>query len=324
MRPWFRRIPFESSITLDTAQSEWSLFSFDQLPDTSDDTPLTDLARADGGDPDEDVVVNTDAGQAHASGEVQDEDIATDADAEQMEPAPAMTITPPATSTTLPQADDSAYASPNQDQILQDLEGEAAWMRSKHTLRFFREVHKTGRLADLIVHWHQLENALGFPETVCCLPDNPSFEKFPNAAQTPRDALPSQKRPDVLRVFFKNGHKYLKDYGLKASTLGSDIGQWWDELVSAGDFTAVCVGGPTGISTLVVLMSWWSKLLKGYPDAKLADFHRVLEDIDNTMVAAVLDVRGQPSVSGPPSARGAKRAVLEEPLSRKRLCSGRA
>ena len=43
---------------------------------------------------------------------------------------------------------------------------ESEWMRSKKTLNYFREVYKMGKLSDLISHWYQLEEALGFPETV--------------------------------------------------------------------------------------------------------------------------------------------------------------
>ena len=40
------------------------------------------------------------------------------------------------------------------------------WMESKDTLDYFRGVYKMGKLPELILHWYQLEEALGFPETV--------------------------------------------------------------------------------------------------------------------------------------------------------------
>ena len=43
---------------------------------------------------------------------------------------------------------------------------ESGWMKSKKTLKYFREVYKLGKFPDLILHWYQLEEALGFPETV--------------------------------------------------------------------------------------------------------------------------------------------------------------
>jgi hypothetical protein len=43
---------------------------------------------------------------------------------------------------------------------------ESIWMKSRKTLKYFREVYTMGGLSDLIFHWHQLEEALGFPETV--------------------------------------------------------------------------------------------------------------------------------------------------------------
>lgn len=43
---------------------------------------------------------------------------------------------------------------------------ESGWMRSKGTLGYFREVCKTRELSNLVLHWYQLEEALGFPEKV--------------------------------------------------------------------------------------------------------------------------------------------------------------
>lgn len=45
---------------------------------------------------------------------------------------------------------------------------ESGWMKSKKTLNYFREVYKMGKLSDLILHWYQLEEALGFQEVVSC------------------------------------------------------------------------------------------------------------------------------------------------------------
>ena len=42
---------------------------------------------------------------------------------------------------------------------------ESGWMKSKKTLKYFREIHKTGKLSELILHWYQLEEALGFLES---------------------------------------------------------------------------------------------------------------------------------------------------------------
>ena len=56
--------------------------------------------------------------------------------------------------------------------------GESVWMKSKKTLKYFREVHKLGKLSDLISHWHQLEEALGFPEAVSRSSNNSSCEEI--------------------------------------------------------------------------------------------------------------------------------------------------
>jgi len=134
-----------------------------------------------------------------------------------------------------------------------------------------------------------------------------------------------------MRAFFKNGHNYKKDYGLKATTLGADIVQWWDEIRSTGNTANVYSGGPTGIYTIVVLMCWWCTLLKGHPDTELTDCLRILEEIDCAILMAVHNIENQPTKSpldkpSPgmpavplPQARGTKRLVSEEPSSRKRL-----
>lgn len=134
-----------------------------------------------------------------------------------------------------------------------------------------------------------------------------------------------------MHLFFKNGHKYTKDYALEATTLGADITRWWDEITSTDNTKDICFGGPTGIYTLIVLMSWWSTLLKGQPDTRLTDLIRTLEEIDRAICAAVQDARNQSTTSlpdrsspgmpavPPHQTRGAKRPIPEQPTSRKRL-----
>jgi hypothetical protein len=46
---------------------------------------------------------------------------------------------------------------------------ESQWMRSKKTLAYFYGTHKMGKLLDVILHWYQLEETLGFCETVSSL-----------------------------------------------------------------------------------------------------------------------------------------------------------
>lgn len=43
------------------------------------------------------------------------------------------------------------------------------WMKSKKTLAYFHGAYKMGKLGDVILHWYQLEEALGFQESVSCL-----------------------------------------------------------------------------------------------------------------------------------------------------------
>ena len=110
---------------------------------------------------------------------------------------------------------------------------------------------------------------------------------------------------------------------------------WWEEVKSAG---AVPFCGPTGIYTIVVLMSWWCSLLKGRPNGELSDCLHTLDDIDSSILSAIRMAKDQPSpVTTPnglppktpaaapsPQPRGSKRPILEEQLSRKRSRSARA
>jgi len=190
---------FSLIITLQTAPSEWSLFSLEQLLDNDEDP--------------EDTIADPDAQEASASAITSTTtSIATNTTPQPAITQPAVTqptTTQPAilpkfefTSNNLPSPDASARASPcDGDRTVQNLEtsripsppspdplialgelplgaGESAWMKSKHTLKYFREVHKSGKLSDLILHWHQLEEALGFPEAVGCLSNCLSCKKF--------------------------------------------------------------------------------------------------------------------------------------------------
>jgi hypothetical protein len=211
----------------------------------------------------------------------------------------------------------------------------AEWMKAKNTLKYFREVHKTGKLSALILHWYWLEKALGFPETVssfitCAMRNSADLE------QTPK-GFPTQNRPQILSVFFKNGHNYKKNYKLEAKSLGGEIMCWWEEIKISNVTVNVRYGGPTGVYTLVVLVSWWCLLLKGQPDNELVDCLRTIEDIDRVISSAIHNTSNQPPIApsraGSPSStltpaapqpRGSKRVIPEEVSSRKRLRSARA
>ena len=143
-----------------------------------------------------------------------------------------------------------------------------------------------------------------------------------NFLQTPK-GFPSQKQPDILRIFYKNGHQYMKDYGLKAKALGARIMCWWEEVKSTGSTVNVQFGGPTGVYNLVVLMSWWCSLLKGRPDNELSDCLHTLNDIDCVILSAIHNTvqPPRPSTTPPAQPRGSKRTATEDPLSRKHFCA---
>ncbi|KAF9782108.1 hypothetical protein BJ322DRAFT_1110992 [Thelephora terrestris] len=210
---------------------------------------------------------------------------------------------------------------------------EAGWMKLKQTLKYFREVHKIGRLSALILHWYQLEKVLGFLETVnsfaAC-----ATRRSPDSEQTPR-GFPTKNRPQVLAVFFKNGHSYRKNYKLEAKSLGGQIMRWWEEMKISNATDNVRYGGPTGVYTLIVLVSWWSSLLAGQPENELTDCLRTVEDIDRAILSAIRAPNDQPPATPSPAGsspttspaltppaprpRGRKRSIPEVPSSRKRL-----
>lgn len=102
------------------------------------------------------------------------------------------------------------------------------------------------------------------------------------------------RRLKIIPIFYKSGHSYKKNFGLKAKPLGTEIMGWWEEIKGTGGTINVRFGGPTGIYTLVVLMSWWCSLLKGQPDNELANCLHTLDDIDRTILSVVCDVGRQP------------------------------
>ena len=146
-------------------------------------------------------------------------------------------------------------------------------------------------------------------------------------------SFPTGKRPKVLRLFFKNAHKYTKNYELDAESLGTDTMSWWEEIKAKG---SVRFGGPTGMYSLVVLMTWWCSLLEGRPDNELIDCLRTIEEIDNAILSVVRNTNSpsptlpSPSQSSPAilpahKSRGLKRTASGEPFSKsKRLRSGKA
>ena len=153
--------------------------------------------------------------------------------------------------------------------------------------------------------------------------------------QTPK-GFPSQRQPDVPCILYKNGHRYKKNYSLKAEPLGAKIMGSWEELRS-GSTANVWFGGPTGVYNFVVLMCWWCSLLEGQPDNKHADCLCTLNNIDHTILSAIhittiLPLVTTPSPAGssrasttpPTQPHGSKQTISEESSSRKHLCAGQA
>ena len=134
------------------------------------------------------------------------------------------------------------------------------------------------------------------------------------------------KRPAVMRLFHKNAHNYQKDYSVEVHTLGRQIVEWWDELCPPGKTPSVRFGGPTGVYSLIVLMSWWCTLLKTRPDNERTDCLCMLTDIDRVLLTTIGNIRSHVTtsasmLSSPCPSQPLKRANSREttlPQKRKR------
>lgn len=184
---------------------------------------------------------------------------------------------------------------------LANLTKEPAWMKKKRTLNYFRDTSKLGDLSNVIGHWYELEGLLGFQEMVSI---HEWFGlQYAHDAQTP-PGFPTTKRPAVVRAFHKNAHNYRKDYNIDVHTLGYQIMGWWSEICPPGGVPSVRFGGPTGIYTLVVLLSWWCTLLKARAGKEHADCLHTLTDVDRVLLAAINEIKSHPttpSLLSPPS-----------------------
>ena len=135
-----------------------------------------------------------------------------------------------------------------------------------------------------------------------------------------------EKRPAVVRMFYKNGHNYRKDYGVGIDTLGSQIMEWWAEISPPSGVPSIRFGGPMGIYSLVVLMSWWCTRLKDKSDEERVDCLRLLKDIDRVLSTTVNDMKSHRTSSTfilspttpPLSSQLRKRVISEEMTPRKR------
>ena len=101
-------------------------------------------------------------------------------------------------------------------------------------------------------------------------------------------------RLKVIGLFFKNHHNYMKNYELEAKSLSAGIMSWWEELKTTKGGMSTNFGRPTGIYTLIVLMSWWCSLLKGRPDNELVNCLRTIEDVDRAILSAVCSLPPPP------------------------------
>ena len=203
---WLCLVYLELHITPRTAKTKWPLFSLEQPPASSGETSSagSTLTQGDGGEGAEDIGTGAQQGPASATttttppmagtASLQPAAIQPDAtlpmtDTASLQPAAAHPTISPEIDTTggshphlvqsVPDLETPSRPSPRASppgadplvtigDLLSDAR-ETVWMKSKKTLQYFRGVHKIGKLSDLILHWHQFEEALGFPETVSYL-----------------------------------------------------------------------------------------------------------------------------------------------------------
>ena len=92
--------------------------------------------------------------------------------------------------------------------------------------------------------------------------------------------------------------------------------EWWTEIRPPGEVPRVQFGGPTGMYSLVVLLSWWCTLLAAKPDKERVECLRVLEDVDRVLVMTLDDLKK--NTTTPPSAPPSPTTPLPYSQSRKR------
>ena len=126
------------------------------------------------------------------------------------------------------------------------------------------------------------------------------------------------KRPPVIPLFYKHAHNYRRDYNVKVQTLGHQIEGWWSEICS-GATPSVRFGGPTGIYTVIVLMSWWCTLLKDEPIEQQADCLRTLAHIDCVLLTAINEIKAHLTTSTSLSSTKRKNSEDVAPKKRKRV-----
>lgn len=117
----------------------------------------------------------------------------------------------------------------------------------------------------------------------------------------------------MIATFLKNGHSYTRDYRIEFDSLGREISAWWEEISGNAH---VGFGGPTGIYTMVVLISWWCSFLENQPASDRSPYNHIVEKLNSAILEAI--PRANQSVAGPSSTGGlphAKRTRVEEPQS---------
>ena len=160
---------------------------------------------------------------------------------------------------------------------------------------------------------------------------NDSFLWYAHYAQT-KSGFPIASRPVVIRLFLKNAHNYDKNYGINVHTLGCQITEWWAELSPPSGAPSIRFGGPTGVYTLVVLLSWWCLMVKVKPVGEHADCLRTLADVNRVLLTEIEKMKNHPAAStstllsptSPSPSQSRKRGNTEELSPRKRTRSGRA
>ena len=191
-------------------------------------------------------------------------------------------------------------------------------MKKRKTLDYFRGTFKLGVLSDVIEHWYELEALLGFQVVVSV--HKKLILQYAHHIQTPPGFL-IMERPRVIGTFIKNAHNYRKDYNIEVHNLGHQIMGWWGEICPPGGAPRIQFGGSTGVYTLIVLLSWWCRLLKVKPRGEHADCLRTLTDVDRVLLVAINAI---PTTSPPPPSQPQKQPASPEMLPRKCTRSGRS
>ena len=155
-----------------------------------------------------------------------------------------------------------------------------AWVSS--AVAYFKSVSSSSKWVELVNEWVSFEAELSFPTAVRMTFPSVVLGIFVTHFQSMPRLSPTH-RPDVVRAWFRCGHKYASPPSIKSLPLYIEAWwAWWRALQpewrqAAGDtalhslreadqeekWECTCIGGPNGMFTVILTVAWWIAELDG-------------------------------------------------------------